>query len=146
MQTNIGQLLTKRTLLNPDNEALFDVAQDRRLTFRELNDETNKVANALSSIVSKGDRVALLLMNSTEFVTTFFAIAKLGAVVVPLNWRLVPDELEFILKDSGTTVLVYGEEFLAGVGELQSRQGRTDVAHWIQVGSNSPAAAFATGM
>ena len=143
MQTNIGQLLTKRTLLNPDNEALFDVAQDRRLTFRELNDETNKVANALSSIVSKGDRVALLLMNSTEFVTTFFAIAKLGAVVVPLNWRLVPDELEFILKDSGTTVLVYGEEFLAGVGELQSRQGRTDVAHWIQVGTNSPTPSFA---
>ena len=144
MQNNIGLLLAKRALLNPDNEALYDVAQGLRFTYRELNEETNKVAHALSGIVGKGDRVALLLMNSTEFITTFFAIAKLGAVVVPLNWRLVPDELEFILKDSGSKVLVYGEEFLGGVSELQSRGDRTDVAHWIHVGADSSVPAFAT--
>ena len=50
-------------------------------------------------------------MNGVEFVESFFALAKLGAVVVPLNWRLVPDELAFILQDSGATVLVYDGEF-----------------------------------
>ena len=120
MQTNIGSLLTKRTLMNPTNEALYDVTQEQRFTYAELNDLTNQVANGLlAKGVKPGDRVALLLMNSTEFVTTFFAVAKIGAVIVPLNWRLVPDELEFILKDSGTSVLVAGAEFAPAVVELQ---------------------------
>jgi acyl-CoA synthetase (AMP-forming)/AMP-acid ligase II len=73
-------------------------------------------------------------MNSTEFMTTFFATAKLGAVVVPLNWRLVADELEFILKDGGVSALVYSSEFADTVTELQSRGDRTDVGAWVQVG------------
>ena len=135
MHTNIGALLAKRAYMNPTNEALFDVAAGRRFSYAELNARTNEVAHALLSLgVTKGDRVALLMMNSHEFVTTFFAIAKIGGVVVPLNWRLVPDELEFIVKDSGTTVLVAGAEFAGAVAELQSRGGRTDVRHWVHVG------------
>ena len=68
------------------------------------------------------------MMNSVEFEESFFAIAKLGAVIVPLNWRLVPDELAFILADSGTTVLVYGQEFAAAVAELHERGDDTSVA------------------
>lgn len=135
MRNNIGQILTKRALISPDTEALFDVSAGRRFTYAELNHETNKAATALHDLgVRTGDRVGLLLMNSTEFLTTFFATAKLGAVVVPLNWRLVADELEFILKDSGTTVLVYGTEFAETVGELHSRGERTDVRAWVHVG------------
>jgi O-succinylbenzoate-CoA ligase len=144
MQTNIGSLLTKRTLLNPDNEALFDVVQNQRFSYSELNNLTNQVANGLLARgVKPGDRVALLLMNSTEFVTTFFAIAKIGAVVVPLNWRLVADELEFILKDSGSTVLVSGSEFVENVKELQSRGNKTDIREWIHVGPADTVPSFA---
>ena len=57
--------------------------------------------------------------------------------------RLVPDELEFILKDSGTTMLFYGEEFLPTVSELQSRGDRTDIAHWIHVGDPAKTPPFA---
>jgi len=145
MRVNIGQILTKRAHINPDLEALYDVSAGRRFTYAELNDRTNQVASALSGRVKQGDRVALLMMNSHEFITAFFAIAKLGGVVVPLNWRLVPDELEFILKDSGTTVLFYGEEFLASATELQSRGDRTDIAHWIHVGTPGSVPAFASG-
>ena len=144
MNTNIGSLLTKRTLMNPSNEALFDVVQGQRFTYLELNDLTNTVAHGLLARgVKPGDRVALLLMNSTEFITTFFAIAKIGAVVVPLNWRLVADELEFILKDSGSTVLVSGSEFVDNVKELQSRGNKTDVREWIHVGSADTLPTFA---
>lgn len=143
MNSNIGYILTKRALLNPNNEALFDVAANKRFTYAELNDRTNQVVNAISPMVKKGDRVGLLMMNSHEFITAFFAIAKLGAVVVPLNWRLVPDELEFILKDSGTTVLFYGEEFLPAVTDLHSRGNKTDVQHWIHTGSADTTPAFA---
>ena len=145
MNSNIGYILTKRALLNPDNEALFDVWANKRFTYAELNDRTNQVVNAISPMVKKGDRVALLMMNSHEFITAFFAIAKLGAVVVPLNWRLVPDELEFILKDSGSTVLFYSEEFTPSITELHSRGDKTDVAHWIHTGSNDTKPPFAKG-
>ena len=132
---NIGQFLTKRAYREPGLEALFDVATDRRFSFEELNARCNKTSNALlASGVSAGDRVGLLLMNSVEFVETFFAAAKIGAVNVPLNFRLVADELEFILKDSGTTVLVFSEEFAAVCAELASRGDKTDVTTWIQVG------------
>ncbi len=144
MKNNIGSILTKRTLLNPTNEALFDVAQGIRFSYDELNKRTNQVANALRSLgVQKGDRVALLMMNCHEFVTTFFAIAKIGAVIVPLNWRLVPDELEFIVKDAGATVLIAGSEFDQAVTELHSRGHRTDVTHWIRVGNTDSLLSFA---
>lgn len=146
MQTNIGALLARRTYLNPSNEALFDVSANRRFTYAQLNDRTNQVANALTSLgVGKGDRVALLMMNSHEFVTGFFAIAKVGAVIVPLNWRLVPDELEFILADAGATVLLFGTEFAPVAAELQSRGDRTPIREWVQVGAPDTVVSFAHG-
>jgi len=144
MNNNIGSILTKRALLNPTNEALFDVAQAVRFSYDELNNRTNQVANGLRSLgVQKGDRVALLMMNCHEFVTSFFAIAKIGAVIVPLNWRLVPDELEFIMKDAGATVLLSGSEFDAAITELHSRGDRTDVKHWVRVGIADSLPSFA---
>jgi acyl-CoA synthetase (AMP-forming)/AMP-acid ligase II len=132
---NIGQFLTKRAYREPATEAIFDVASNRRFSFDELNVRSNKTANALNGIgVAPGDRVGLLLMNGVEFVETFFAVAKIGAVNVPLNMRLVADELEFILKDSGTSVLVFSEEFAAVCAELASRGDKTDITTWIQVG------------
>jgi len=93
MTVNIGNLLTRRANINANIEALYDVAAGRRFSYAELNAETNKVASLLVDAgVKKGDRVALLLMNSSEFMTAFFATAKLGAVIVPLNWRLIADE------------------------------------------------------
>jgi O-succinylbenzoate-CoA ligase len=136
MEINIGSLLTKRAYLSPQLEAIVEPVIGRRLSYTELNAATNRVANALLGLgVRKGDRVALLLMNGAEFVESFFAAAKIGAVVVPLNWRLVPDELEFILADSGAKVLLYSEEFAASAAELHSRGSRTEVASWVQTGS-----------
>ena len=144
MQNNIGLFLAKRALLSPDHEAYVDSSSDVRLTFSQLNDRTNRLANALvGSGVVKGERVGLLLMNSAEFMEAYFALAKIGAVVVPLNWRLVADELEFILKDSGTSRLIFGEEFMDTVAELQSRGEKTDVKQWLQVEGEQDVAFFA---
>lgn len=138
MQTNIGSFLGKRAFLNPHSEAVVEPNTGRRFTYRELDHRTNRVANALAaSGVGKGDRVGILMMNGVEFVESFYAIAKLGAVVVPLNWRLVPDELEFILKDSGTKALLFGGEFLAPVTDLHGRGDRTDVSVWVQTGGDT---------
>ncbi len=138
MQNNLGLVLAKRAHLTPSAEGLVDDHSGRRFTFGELNARANRTANALHDAgVRKGDRVALLQMNSAEFVETFFAIAKIGAVCVPLNWRLVPDELSFILTDSGAETLVFGAEFQDTVSELHGRGADgTLVERWIQVGSD----------
>jgi acyl-CoA synthetase (AMP-forming)/AMP-acid ligase II len=135
---NVGQLLTKRAYRDPDVEAIFEPSSDRRFSFRELNSRSNQVANALTgSGVSLGDRVGLLLMNGVEFVESFFAAGKIGAVNVPLNWRLVADELEFILHDAGATVLIYGSDFAEIAAELRSRGDKTAISTWIQVGGEA---------
>ena len=134
MKNNIGLLLAKRALINPQREAYVDSQSGLRLTFEELNKRCNRLANSLiKSGIKPGDRVALALMNSAEFLEAYFAIAKIGGVVVPLNWRLVADELEFILKDSGSTTLIFGEEFNDIFQELYSRGRKTNIDTWIQV-------------
>ena len=97
MKNNIGLFLAKRALINPQREAYVDSQSGLRLTFEELNKRCNRLANSLiKSGVKPGDRVALALMNSAEFLEAYFAIAKIGGVVVPLNWRLIADELSLI--------------------------------------------------
>ncbi len=141
MSVNIGELLKKRASLNPHREAYVD--STARISFSELNDRCNRMANALLAHgVRAGDRVAIAMMNSPEFVETYLAIAKIGGIVVPLNWRLVPDELEFILKDSGAEILFYGSEFSGTFDELHSRGDATDVRTWIRASSGDKESGF----
>ncbi|MEM7358153.1 MAG: long-chain-fatty-acid--CoA ligase [Pseudomonadota bacterium] len=142
MTVNIGNFLTRRARRNPNVEAIFDTHANKRVSYDELNKRANQVAHALDAAgAKKGDRVGTLLMNGLPLVESVYASAKLGAISVALNWRLTADELEFILKDSGTSVLVYGDEFAPVVAELQARGDATEVATWIQVGGET--AAFA---
>ena len=141
---NLGGLLRNRARLNPDRLAYIDGTLDVRLSFAQLHARVSQLANAfLDSGIEKGERVGLLAMNSAEFVESYFALGTIGAVVVPLNWRLVPDELEFILKDSGTRRLIFGEEFLDSVTELHSRGDKTDIAHWLQIEGEQDTAFYA---
>ena len=137
MRNNVGLILQKRAHLTPGLEGWVELETGRRFTYGELDQRANRSANLLAALgVRKGDRVALLLMNGAEYIETFFAVAKLGGINVPLNWRLVPDELAFILKDSGATTLVYGGEFQGQIADLQARgSGGTDVREWIHVGA-----------
>ncbi len=143
MRNNLGLILTKRAQISPGVEALVEVERDRRYTYAELNRRANRIANALTGLgVQRGDRVAFLLMNGVEYIEAYFGLAKIGGVMVPLNWRLVPDELEFILKDSGSSVLIFDDEFDQAASALQGRD--VDVEHWIRVGDPAGAPGFAT--
>jgi O-succinylbenzoate-CoA ligase len=145
VENNVGLFLSKRAHLSPGVEAWVEVESGRRFRYAELNARSNRTAALLRARgVRPGDRVALLLMNSAEFIESFFAIAKLGAINVPLNWRLVTPELAFILKDSGATTLIYAGEFARQVEELHALGGEgTSVREWIHVGAPETRAAFA---
>lgn len=134
MENNIGCLLDKRAFLAGEVTAYVDSHRDERLTYAELAERSWQVSNMLCELgIGVGDRVGLLLMNSSEFLEAYFAIARIGAVIVPLNWRLVADELEFILADSDCRALVYDSEFVEVVETLHERGERVPVSHWLQV-------------
>jgi len=137
MRDNIGQFLTKRAELSPNLEGFVDIASGLRLSYKELNERSNQVAHVFRDRgIEKGDRVALLMLNCPAYLESFFALAKLGAVTVPLNTRLVADELAFILQDSGSRILIYGREFVETVSDLNARgQQGTAVEEWLFVGT-----------
>lgn len=116
----IGFWLTKRAFLNGDREALVD--GPRRLTYRELNSRVNRLCNYFQlSGLRQGDRCAMLAYNCLEYVEIIFAAAKLGLILVPLNWRLSPAELAFNLADSKTDSLVFDPGFTETVNALQAQ-------------------------
>ncbi len=137
MRNNIGAYLGKRAHTNPNLEAIVDVATDRRLTYAQVDRRANRVANAMLDLgIEKGDRVAILMMNSVEYFESFMGLAKIGAIVVPLNWRLVADELSYILKDAGAIALIYDSEFGEVAAELHDRgpgSDGSDIRHWIEL-------------
>ena len=144
VKTNIGDWLARRALLTPNREAYVDGLTLERISFAELNARSCKLANAfLADGIKEEERVGLLLENCVEFMESYFALAKIGAVVVPLNWRLAADELEFILKDSGTTRLIFGTTFLPVAEDLFARGDKTSVQQWIQLGDANTTAHFA---
>jgi acyl-CoA synthetase (AMP-forming)/AMP-acid ligase II len=143
MRSTLGEILAKRAFVSPELEAVVDVATGRRITFAELDDRVNRTAHALRRLgVSKGDRVGLLMMNSVSFIDAYLGAARLGAVIVPLNWRLTPAELRFILGDSGVSVLVFGDEFSATAAELHGT-GLDGLDRWLHVGEDVHRPGFA---
>jgi fatty-acyl-CoA synthase len=107
---NAGEWVYKHSYRRPRATAV--VVDDKRLTYAELNARVNRLAHALVGVgVGRGDRVAALMFNSNEYMEVALALGKLGAILVPLNYRLAPPELEYILNDSGARVLIYGHEF-----------------------------------
>ncbi|EKV31871.1 Long-chain-fatty-acid--CoA ligase [Caenispirillum salinarum AK4] len=91
----------------PDHIAL--VYEGRRWTYAEWHARVSRFAQALANLgVRQGDRVAFYVSTSEASVTTYFATQMLSAIAVPMNFRLAPAEVDYILRDSGARVLVYG--------------------------------------
>ncbi|MFK8049790.1 MAG: long-chain fatty acid--CoA ligase [Halioglobus sp.] len=120
MKHNVGLTLKKRANISANSEAFVEFERGRRFTFTQLNQRSNRVANTLiANGVKPGDRVATLLKNGIEFVESYYAIAKVGAIMVPVNWRLVANEIAYILNDSGAQTLIYDADFDAVVDQIQ---------------------------
>lgn len=110
MKVNIGDLLTKRARITPEREAL--VCEDIRMTFLEMNERANRLANAMMNLgVGHGDRVSMLAFNEPEYYDVLFGLGKIGAILVPINYRLAGPEMQFILSDCEPKVMVFGQEY-----------------------------------
>jgi long-chain acyl-CoA synthetase len=102
---NFYELITYQARNRPKKVALF--VGNEKITYRMLLQKADAMAAFFAQKgVKKGDKIALFLRNSAEFVYTIFAASKLGAVLVPINTFLKEEELSFILEDSASTILV----------------------------------------
>ncbi|RZI43200.1 long-chain-fatty-acid--CoA ligase [Herbaspirillum sp. HC18] len=109
-QHTLGDILRRTALRVPDKIAI--VCGNVQWTYAEFNRICTRLADALSaSGVQFGDRVAILSRNSHAFAAMRFALARMGAVMVPINFMLNADEVAFILKSSGAKTLLVGAGF-----------------------------------
>lgn len=135
MSINLGLHLTQRAGLSPDLEAYVEPSTNTRMNFSELNKLSNRYADVMAKLnLQPGDRIALLMQNCVEFYGLFNGAAKLGIVIVPLNNRLTPSELSFILYDSGTKALFYGSECIElAQGIKANGEHELCIETWMQV-------------
>ena len=109
----------------------------RSITWNEFHKKANRFANLLLTRgCRKGDKVAILLMNSIEWLPIYFGVLKAGAVVVPLNYRYVAEEIKYCLEKADCSMLVFGPEFIGRIEEICDRLPK--VKNMFYVGEDCP--------
>lgn len=119
---NLGSVTSDAAAVCPDKIALV-MRDGEALTYAELDKRANQVANMLAAAgVANGDRIAVLGKNSASYIELMFGTAKAGAALVPINWRLAPPEISFILSDSTPKILFVDDAMLDLVASDASSQ------------------------
>lgn len=127
MGFDLVDITAKRAALTPGRVAFVDALSGRTLTYAQLDSRAARLASALAALgVSTEDRVAILCRNRIEFFEALFACAKLGAILVPLNWRMPAAELESLLDDCTPSLMLFGREDEATARDL-ARAGMAQV-------------------
>ena len=107
---NIKQMLERAVSEVPQKTAI--ILGSQRVSYRELDESSNRVANALIRLgIKKGDHIAILMSRTPEWVINYFGVVKAGAVVVPFDIRIKAPELESKLRDSDSRILLTEERF-----------------------------------
>ncbi len=124
-QHSVGDLPRRTALRYPDK--LGVVAGERRVSFGEFDAAVNRAANALAERgLAKGDRLALLSHNSWQYGVLAFATAKLGVVLVPINFMLGPAEIAYVLEHSGASGMVVEDALAPTAEKALGEAGLTD--------------------
>ena len=117
----LGEILLRNATRTPDRLAVVDKSTNTTCTYGELNARVNRLAHALTDAgVRKGDRVAIVQHNCLQYIETFFAVMKIGAVLTAIDFRVTPRELQYLLNDSEANTLIIGENYLNLIGFIPS--------------------------
>jgi len=138
---NIGEIMRVNADKFGDKMAVKGLAVKdgfAELSFRQYDEKSCRLANAwLDSGLKKGDRVSVLLYNVVEYMEIYLAAAKAGLVVVPINFRWVGSEIEFVVNNSESRAFICSEEFLDEVEPVGGNFERVDPDKFIFVGEES---------
>jgi fatty-acyl-CoA synthase len=124
---DLCSLIERNAVFTPDKPAL--VFEGESLNYSAFHARIEQTARALKAEfgISRGDRVAILSLNRPDYLVLLYACARLGAMLVPLNWRLAVAEQLFILSDAGAKLLVLEQAFAGILPELETRLPDTNV-------------------
>lgn len=118
--TNLTTLLPVKAKKNKDKIAVVNL--DRKISYEALDHISSKIANGLHKLgISKGDKVALLMRNSIEFLCCWFAVMKMGAILVPLNIALKGDLLKYQINDSDAKIVMTEDALLDNYLEVKPK-------------------------
>ena len=132
---NIGNLLSRHARYQPDKLAL--IFEDTRWSYREYNRSVNRLANALIDLgINKGDKIATLLPNCLELLEVYWAVAKVGAVVVPMSTLLLNKGLISLLNDSDAVMVVANSDFVDTLNQI--REDLPGIPHDRYILTDSP--------
>ncbi len=114
----------------PQKTAMHDLASGRVYNYADMHDRVGRVAAMLSDKgIKKGDRVAFLMLNSSDLMEVICGCWRIGAVVLALNFRLTLPEWDFILKDSEASMVIYDDVFKDAATALEESTG---IVHWVE--------------
>jgi len=131
----VGDLLDINAARSPDGQALIDPVKKTSLTWSEWQLQVNCLASALIEIgIKQGDRVATFLRDAIELPTSLFAVSKVGGIFVPINFRLAPEEVRYILNDCDAKMLVFDED---GREIVERVRDKANVEMYIYTGEQS---------
>jgi acyl-CoA synthetase (AMP-forming)/AMP-acid ligase II len=118
VNVNTTDFLNIAAAICPDKTAI--VFEDKRYTFSQLNERVNRLANGLLKLgAGKGAVIAFIQVNCNQCVETYFAVAKTGAIYLPLNFRAKEKELTYMLNTAEASVLIVGERYIPMVKSIQ---------------------------
>ncbi len=133
MLGSIGQILPMAAARHGRKTAL--ITETRSLSFLEAEAFSNRVANGLTAMgISSGDRVTLFGPNCWEWIVAYYAIAKIGAVVNPINAMLTPDEVRYVVEDAGSRAIIASPDKAESLFDMADGS-LSDVILW---GENHP--------
>jgi acyl-coenzyme A synthetase/AMP-(fatty) acid ligase len=134
---NIGDILAMNAYLYPDKVGARDLV--RSLTFRQWNDRSCGLANALVGMgLQKGDRIAVLAYNCLEWLEIYAAMAKAGLVFVPINFRLVGSEVQYIVENAGAKAVIVQHDLIDRLKNVRAERLIAD-DKYISFGGRTPA-------
>src|SRR6476661_10827805 len=129
--------------LYPEREAVVD--GDLRLSYEQFFDRCDAWSAALQALgVKQGDRVAYIAPNTHGQLESFYAVPQVGAVLVPLNYRLIADDFVYLINHSGSRMICADRDYLGTIDSIRSRLPQVEhfVALNCNVGSSQPKSAW----
>ena len=122
----------------PATLAIHDLQTARKFTYADLDRRTDRLTATLAAMgIARGDRVALLAPNCAEYFEIQFACGRLGAIMLPLNWRLTVPELEYILGDSMPRLLIHDKAFARQAAALSKHRLEIDHDRPVDAGGSA---------
>lgn len=136
---NIGMIAQRNAKRFPDKIALVDANVDRRVTWAQFNERVNRLAHALlAKGLRKGDRMAIYSRNCLEYLELFFACAKTGVVVEPMNWRFTPEEIAYTLKDGTPRGILVSHEYAESYRKISDQLATIEFVVGLGAGHGFP--------